>query len=270
MHFKNPVKRYQIQFVLFSIVLSHTHLFNGGNYSFILFYWIFSSFTLHMVAPFLVSSPKVSYNLPCPAPQTTAPNFWPWNSPVLGQIIFTKPKASPPIDSQHSLVYSILHIQLETRALGVLISTYCCSSYRVAEPISSLGTFSSSYIGGPLFHPIDEHEHPLLYLTGTGIASQETAMSGSSHQNLAGICNSVWVWYFLWDGMPDGAISGWSFTCLSFELCLYNSFHGYFVPHSKKEWSVLLIAFGIGYRLLSVFHLKRLILWQQSGTPSPD
>jgi hypothetical protein len=35
-------------------------------------------------------------------------------------------------------------MQIETQALGVLVSSYCCSSYRVADPFSSLGTFSSS------------------------------------------------------------------------------------------------------------------------------
>jgi hypothetical protein len=38
-----------------------------------------------------------------------------------------------------------------------------------------------------VFHPIDDCEHPLLNLPGTGIASQETAISGSCQQNLAGI-----------------------------------------------------------------------------------
>ena len=40
-----------------------------------------------------------------------------------------------------------------------------------------------------LFHPIDDCEHPLLYLPGIGIALQERAMSGSCQQNLAGICS---------------------------------------------------------------------------------
>jgi hypothetical protein len=31
-----------------------------------------------------------------------------------------------------------------------------------------------------VFHPIDDCEHPLLYLPGTGIASQEIAISGPS------------------------------------------------------------------------------------------
>ena len=84
--------------------------------------------------------------------------------------------------------------QLETQALGVLVSSYCCSTYRVAYPFSSLGAFSSFSIGGLVIHLIDDCEHPLLYLPGTSIASNETAITGSLHQNLAGICNSVWVW----------------------------------------------------------------------------
>ena len=67
-------------------------------------------------------------------------------------------------------------------------------SFSVADPISSLGTFSRAYIWGPVFHPIHDCENPLLYLPGTGIASQEIAISGSCWQNLPGICNSVWVW----------------------------------------------------------------------------
>ena len=82
-------------------------------------------------------------------------------------------------------------------ALGVLVSSYCCSSYRVADPFSSLGTFSSSSTGGSVFHPIADYEHPLLCLPDPGIASQETAISGSCHQNLAGICNSVCIWWLI-------------------------------------------------------------------------
>jgi hypothetical protein len=92
------------------------------------------------------------------------------------------------------LGHLLLKMQLETRALGVLVSSYCCFTYRVADPFNSLGTFSSSSIGGPVFHPIVDCEHPLLCFPGTGLASQETAISGSLQQNLTGICNSVWVW----------------------------------------------------------------------------
>ena len=43
---------------------------------------------------------------------------------------------------------------------------------------------------GVLFHLVDDCEHPLLCLPGTGIASNETAIPGSLQQNCAGICNS--------------------------------------------------------------------------------
>ena len=39
-----------------------------------------------------------------------------------------------------------------------------------------------------VFHRIADCEHPLLYLPGSGKASQEKAISGSFQQNLAGIC----------------------------------------------------------------------------------
>jgi hypothetical protein len=49
-----------------------------------------------------------------------------------------------------------------------------------------------------VFHPIADCEHPLLYLPGTRVASQEIAISGSCQLNLARICNSVWVlWLFM-------------------------------------------------------------------------
>ena len=83
-----------------------------------------------------------------------------------------------------------------------MVTSYCCSSYRVADPFSSLGTFSSSFIGDPVFHPIDDGEHPILYLPGTGIASQETAISGSCQQNLSDICNAVWVWWLFIGWIP--------------------------------------------------------------------
>ena len=108
---------------------------------------------------------------PALLPNPPTPASWPWHSPVLGYIIFARPRASPPIDGQ--LGHPLLHMQLETQLWGILASSYCCSSYRVANPFSSLGTFFIPFIGGPVFHPIDDCEHPLLYLPGIGIASQE-------------------------------------------------------------------------------------------------
>jgi hypothetical protein len=89
--------------------------------------------------------------------------------------------------------------------MEVLVSSYYCSSYGAANAFSSLGTFSSSFIGDPVLHPIDGCDHPLLYLSGTGRDSQETAISGSCKQALIGIHNSAWFqWLFM------GWISRWS------------------------------------------------------------
>jgi hypothetical protein len=49
-----------------------------------------------------------------PNPPTSA--SWPWHSPLLGHMIFARPRASPPIDGQ--LGHPLLHMQLETGALG--------------------------------------------------------------------------------------------------------------------------------------------------------
>jgi hypothetical protein len=77
---------------------------------------------------------------------------------------------------------------------GALVSSYCCSTHRVAVPLSSLGTLSSSSIGGPVIHPIADCEHPLLCLPGPCIVSQDTAISGSFQLNLASVCNGVSIW----------------------------------------------------------------------------
>ena len=55
-------------------------------------------------------------------------------------------------------------------------------------------------LGELVFHPIDDYEHPLLYLPGT--ASQETAISGACQQNLAGICNTVCFWWLIMGWTP--------------------------------------------------------------------
>ena len=135
-----------------------------------------------------IPSPSLLPNPPTPA-------SWPWHFPVLGHMIFARPRASPPNDGW--LVHPQIHMQLEAQLLGLLVSSYCCFSYRVADPFSSLGIISSSSIRGPVFHPINDCEHPLLYLPGTGLASHETLISGSFQQNFAGVWNSVCLWWLI-------------------------------------------------------------------------
>ena len=50
-------------------------------------------------------------------------------------------------------------------------------------------------IGDPMLSPMVGCEHPLLFLSGAGKASQETVISSSCQQALVGICNGVWVWW---------------------------------------------------------------------------
>ena len=99
----------------------------------------------------------------------------------------------------------LIHMQLETRTLGgggVLVSSYCCSTYRIADPFSSLGTFSSYSIGGPVIHPIADCEQTVLCLLGPCIVSQETAISKFFQQNLASVCNGVNVWRLVMGWIP--------------------------------------------------------------------
>jgi hypothetical protein len=178
--------------------------------------------------------PKSSLNTP-PALLSNPPTpaSGPWHSPVLGHIIRARPRSSPPNDGQ--LGHLLLHMQLEAPALGVLATSYCCSTYRVSDSFSFLDTFPSSSIGGPVVHPIDDCEHPLLYLPGTGIASQERLYQGPVSKILLAYAIVSGFGGCLWDGSPGGeSVDGHSFL-LSFKLCLCHSFHGYFVPHSKEK-----------------------------------
>jgi hypothetical protein len=120
-------------------------------------------------------------------------------------------------------------MQLETRALGVLVSSYCCSTYRVADSFSSLGAFSS-----PVYHPIAStsvfarHQHSLTRDSYIRVLSAKSC------------------WHMQWClrlkadyGMDPRVWQSLDGPCfrLSSKLCLCNSFHGCFVPISKKVQS---------------------------------
>ena len=66
---------------------------------------------------------------------------------------------------------------------------------------------------GPVFHPIDDCEHPLLYLPGIVIDS------GSCQQKLSDISNSVCVWWLFM-----GWISGWGSLWMVFSSVLALNF----------------------------------------------
>jgi hypothetical protein len=149
---------------------------------------------------------KIFYPLPLPLlTNPPTPTSYPWYSPTLGHRAFTGPRDSPPIDDR--LGHPLLHIQLEPwvppwvlfgwqfspwELWGILVSSSCCSLHGTTNHFSSLGPFSSSFIGDPVLHLMDGYDHPLLYLSGTVWASQERAILGSCQQALIGIHNSVW------------------------------------------------------------------------------
>jgi hypothetical protein len=104
------------------------------------FYFLFSSF-LKIFFNFLLdiffiynsnAIPKVPYTLP-PTLLSNSPTStsWRWYSPVLGHIIFIRPRASPLNDGR------LGHAARDTSS-GGLVSSYCCSSYRVTDPFRSL------------------------------------------------------------------------------------------------------------------------------------
>jgi hypothetical protein len=144
--------------------------------------------------------PKVPHTLPHPLPHPPTPTSWPCRSPVLKHIKFARLMGL----SFHwwpTRPFSDSYTARDTSS-RVLVSSYCCSTYRIADPFSSLGTFSSSSIGGPVVHPIANCEHRFLCLLGPGIVSQETALSGSFQQNLASVCNGVSVWRLIMGWIP--------------------------------------------------------------------
>jgi hypothetical protein len=100
--------------------------------------------------------PKVPHTLPLPLSYPLTPTSWPWRSPVLRHIKFARPRG---LSNDGRLGHLLIHMQQGQELWGVLGSSYCCSNYRVADPFSSLGSFSNSSIGGPVFHPIADSEH---------------------------------------------------------------------------------------------------------------
>ena len=177
-----------------------------------------------------------------PAHQTTHSCFFPWESPTMGHRAFTGTRASPPIGDwrDHPLLHmgwnhGSLHVYslvggLVPMTSGVHIVSYCCSSCEVANPFSSLGTFSNSSIRDTVLSPMVDWEHLILYLSGTVRASVSKHLLASTVVSGFGDC--------IWDGCQERQhLNGLSFNLCS-TLCLCNTSYGYFVPPSKKGQSI--------------------------------
>ena len=105
-------------FILLFILCLACSLFNSSSKNYpsrmasflfpsamLLFFQFFIRYFLHLHFKCYPESPL--YPPPALLPNLPTPASWPWHSPVLGHMIFTRPRASPPID---------LHMQLETQS----------------------------------------------------------------------------------------------------------------------------------------------------------
>ena len=172
-------------------------------------YWIFSLFTFQMLSPFPVCPPENPFPLQplllwwC-LPTTTHSCFPALVSPYTGasslpRTIDLSSHSCPTWPSSATYVAGALHVYsfiggLVTVSSGSLVGWYCCSSYGAANPFRYFSLFSNSSIGDPVFSPMVGCKHLPLYLSGSGRASQETAISGFCQQALLRIPCNVWVW----------------------------------------------------------------------------
>ena len=161
---------------------------------------MFSLFKFQTLSPFLVSLPKTPYPIPhpcspthpLPLPCPDIPLQWGMEpsqdqGPLL-PLMTDKAILCYICSWNHGSVhvYSLVG-GIVPGSSGDTVGSYCCSSYGAATPFSSFGTLSSSSIGEPTLSSMFGCEHPPLYLSGIGRASQETAISGSCQQALLGI-----------------------------------------------------------------------------------
>jgi hypothetical protein len=151
---------------------------------------------------FLIPSPP-----PC-SPTHSLPFLIPGVFPELGHISLQDQGASLPNDGR--LVHLLLHMQLETRALGLLFSSYCCSTNRVADHFNSLGTFSSSSIG-PLCSTQKLTVNIYFYICqALALPHKRGLWQGPVIKILLAYAIVSGFGGWLWDGSRGGAVSGWS------------------------------------------------------------
>jgi len=220
------------------------------------FYWLVYVFTFQVFSPFPVSPPETPISSP-------PPHRLPWGC---------SPSHPPTPTSHWAFLYTrafCLHStkglsfywhqarpSSPTYAAGAMDLSMCTlvsglvpsgsgwygHFYGVANPFSSFNPFSNSSNGNPVLSSMVGYEHLLPYLSCSGRAFQETAISGSCQHALLGISNTVWVLYIGW--IPRWGSLWMAFSSVS-ALNFVSVFPpvNIFVPPSKKDWSIHTLVF---------------------------
>jgi hypothetical protein len=124
------------------------------------------------------------------------------------------PRASPPIDARQR--HPLVHVQLDPWVPPCISFSWWFSPWELywvwsVDIVLPMGLQTSSALsvlsltpplGNPMLSPMVGSKHPPLYLSGSGRASQETAIMGSSQQALLGLSNTVWVWCLNMEWIP--------------------------------------------------------------------
>jgi hypothetical protein len=157
--------------------------------------------------PYPISPPPASMRvLPHPPTHSCLPTL---AFPHTGSSTTLRPRAAPPTEFQqgHPLAHMRPAPWVTPRVLfgwwlsirehlgGGVDQLTVAPSTGLQTPSTPSVPFPTPPSETPALSPMVGCEHPPLYLSGSGRASQETAVSGSCQQALLGISNSIWVWW---------------------------------------------------------------------------
>jgi hypothetical protein len=119
---------------------------------------------------------------PLPSSYPGIPRHWGIEHPQAQGSLLTDVQQHHPLPiccrSHGSLqVYSLIGGPVPWSSRGALAGCWhCCSPNEAASPFSPFCPFPNSSIQDPMLSPMLSCDHPPLYLSGSGRASQETAM----------------------------------------------------------------------------------------------
>jgi len=175
-------------------------------------------FKIHFIRYFLHLNFKCYPQSPLYPPPTMLPNpptpdSWPWHSPVLGHMIFARPRASPPIDGW--LGHPLLHMQLVTQLCGG--GWWYWLIHTVDPPIGFQTPLDIWLLSlAPSLWALCSIQYMTVSIHFCICQALAQPHTRQLHQ---GPVSKVLLAYTIvsgfsgciWDGSPGGAVYGWSF-----------------------------------------------------------